>query len=557
MPAWAPAAAVAVVALAASLAGLGNAFAYDDIPMIELNPRLHGLGRWREILASPYWPPPWREEHYRPFTSLFFALQHAIGGGSPMVFRLVSYLLYAATSVGVYLLGARLLPRGVALGAALLFAAHPVHVEAVAPAVGQSELLVALAGLAMTIHYLDRRRAGWLRPRDWVVLGAWYAMASLAKEHGLTLPAFLLLAEALLLRAPLAERTRRLLPGFAALGALAASLVALRFLVIGGQFSANWVAEAIDGLSLGERTRTMLMVVPEWARLLLWPAHLRLDYAPQEFTASTGWGVAEVTGLLLVVTVLVVVAACWRRAPAVAFGFGWMILALAPVSNILVPTGSLLAERLLFLPSAGVLLAGGGLVAWASGGAPSLRQRMHQVLVAGTSVLVLLGVARSAERHRVWRNEAFLSVRSVQDAPRSYRTQRAYADILFQLGQDSLALDAYARSIALAPPAHVWRVRNDLAERLRARGAREAELEQLRASLAAQPEQPDARGHLVAALLAIGRYAEAGQEAARAAAAGMQPEVFNGLRQVADSAARAGAPPGSVLVRIQTGPRQR
>ena len=37
-----------------------------------------------------------------------------------------------------------------------------------------------------------------------------------------------------------------------------------------------------------------------------------------------------------------------------------------------------------------------------------------------------------------WRNEALLAVRSVQDAPRSFRGQEAYGDVLFQLGERKL-----------------------------------------------------------------------------------------------------------------------
>lgn len=548
---------VAAVALAASIAGLGNAFAYDDIAMIELNPRLHGLGNWREILTSPYWPPPWQEEHYRPFTSLSFGLQYLVGGGSPMAFRVTSYLLYAACSVGVFLLGLRLMPRVVALGVAILFAAHPVHVEVVAPAVGQSEMVVALCALLMVIRYLDRRREGTLSVRDWAYLGVLYVMASLSKEHGLTLPALLVAVELLLVRGAARERLAHLWPGYATLAGLAAGLVAIRFAVIGGEFSANWVAEALDGLTFGERTLTMLMVVPEWARLLVWPAHLRLDYAPQEFVASTAFGVREALGLALVLLVLAALAASWRKVPAAAFGIAWMAIALAPVSNVLVPTGSLLAERLLFFPSVGFLLAVGAGVGAIRDQALSEPAWRRQVLAGATALLAVLGTLRSAERQRVWRNEAYLSVRAVQDAPRSYRTQRAYADILFKLNRPEMALEAFQRSIELAPAGHAWRVRNDLAGHLRERDERELEVEVLRASLEAEPSQLEARGHLVAALLALGRYDDAITESGLALERGGSQTAFGGLRALADSARAAGAPPGSVQVRLQTGPRRR
>ena len=546
-------AAVVAVALAASLAGLDNAFVYDDVVMIQLNDRVHGLSHWREILGSPYWPPPWNQEHYRPLTSLLFAAQYSLGAGFPLIFRITSYLLYAGAAAGVFLLGTRLLPRHIALGVALLFAAHPVHVEAVAPAVGQSELMVGLVAVMMTIVYLDRRRAGSFALRDWAVLSGLYAVASLSKEHGLVLPGLLLAVEMFLLDGPIRARARELWRGYAGLTGLGLGLVVLRFAVLGGQFSGQWTTEALNGLSMAGRALTMLQVVPHWLRLLVWPAHLQVEYSPQEFMAASGIGPAEALGLLLLAAWALGVWLARRRMPVLSFGLAWMAVVLLPVSNVLVPTGSLLAERLLYLPSVGFLLGAGAVVARLLGdGAPSASK--SRVLTGAVALLALAGVVRSAERHRVWRNEGIFSVRGVQDAPRSFRAQRAYGNVLFELGLKELALDAYGKAIELsAPTGHSWRVRNDLAARFRAAGESASEAEQLRLSLGENPEQEDSRGHLVAARLALGQYEEAAREADAALDRGGSPAVFRGLRALADSAALAGAPPGSVRIRVVTG----
>ena len=87
--------AIVVLALASSLAGLFNDFVYDDIPLLRDSERLHSLGHWREILTHAYWPPPFVEQLYRPLSSLWLAAQYGFGAGSPIVFRLVSYALYA------------------------------------------------------------------------------------------------------------------------------------------------------------------------------------------------------------------------------------------------------------------------------------------------------------------------------------------------------------------------------------------------------------------------------------------------------------------------------
>ena len=546
-------AAVVAVALAASLAGLGNAFVYDDIVMVQLNERVHGLSHWREILTSPYWPPPWNQEHYRPFTSLLFAAQYSLGAGFPLIFRITSYLLYAGAAAGVFLLGTRLLPRHIALGVALLFAAHPVHVEAVAPAVGQSELVVGLAAVVMTIVYLDRRRGGLLALRDWAVLGGLYAIASLSKEHGLVLPGLLLAAEVFLFERPLRARLRELWRGYAGLAGLGLGMVLLRFAVLGGQFSGQWTTEALNGLSMDGRALTMLQVVPHWLRLLIWPAELQVEYSPQEFVAVTRIGAAEVLGLALLAAWAAGIWLARRRMPVLSFGLAWMAVVLLPVSNVLVPTGSLLAERLLYLPSVGFLLGAGAVVTRLLGeGVPAASK--SRMLAGAVALLALAGVARSAERHRIWRSEAIFSVRGVQDAPKSFRAQRAYGNVLFDLGLKDLALEAYGKAIELAEATgHAWRVRNDLAARFRAAGESASEAEQLRLSLEENPEQEDSRGYLVAARLALGQYDEAAREADTAMARGGAPAVFQGLRAMADSAARIGAPPGSVRIRVVTG----
>ena len=545
------AAAVAGVALLASWAGIFNQFAFDDVHLIQGNTRLHALANWWEIVASPFWPPPFSQDLYRPVTSLLLALQYGIGGGDPIVFRLVSYGLYAATAVAVLVLARLWLTPGTSLAVALLFAVHPVHVEAVALGAGQSELMVALLAVLMALRYVRARRLGVLTGRDTAVLAGLYLVAALAKEQGLLVPGLLLLIEAVPPSGVASLPWRRWAPPYLAFAAAGAVVLLARTAVLGGEVTGTFPAEALVGLGVAGRALTMLPVVIEWGRLLTWPLHLQADYSPQEIVSATGFGVGQAIGMLLLAGAAV--AAWWgrRRVPALAFGLGWCAVALLPVSNLLLPTGIVLAERTLFLPSVGFLLAAGGASAWivaarAGTSAGALRWMI--------GLLVIAGGVRSAERHRIWRNEAFFSVRTVQDAPLSYRAQRAYGEVLFGLGQDSLALAAYRRALDLAPTGHGWRVRNDLARRFRVMQMAGAEAAQLAASLAERPDQEDTRGYLVAALLVLGRYKEAMAQADSALARGGNPAAFQRIRVLADSADRARAPAGSVRVGVTAAP---
>src|SRR5262249_7428894 len=71
-----------------------------------------------------------------------------VHGVAPFGYHLVNFALHAAVCVVLALVLARIAGDAtLALLAAFLFAAHPVHTEAVASVVGRAELLAALLGL--------------------------------------------------------------------------------------------------------------------------------------------------------------------------------------------------------------------------------------------------------------------------------------------------------------------------------------------------------------------------------------------------------------------------
>jgi hypothetical protein len=538
--------AVAAIALAAAIAGVGNALVQDDLVLIAQNPRLHDLAAWQGMFTNPFWPPPWSQDLYRPLTSLLLSLEYTLGGGSPLPFRITSYLLSALAALALLRLASRLMPWPVAVGAAALFAAHPVHVEAVALAVAQNELLVGVLAAVVTTWYLDRRRSGTgtLRPRDWALLATLYAAAALLKEQGMLLPLLLIAAEVTLVPPP--QPRRGVIAGFTGLAAVAAVLLAVRALVL-GDVAGTFTAEALEGVGLGGRAATMLQVVPHWARLLAWPAHLQADYSPQELVASTGLGLAEVAGLAILLAAGSAVRLLRRRAPEISFALLWIGVGFLPVSN-LVPTGIVLAERTLFLPSLGFALLVG---ATAARLVPSSSLSPRALALAGAgAVLVIAGVARSAQRHRTWKDEPTFILQAVNDAPRSYRMQTAFGQLLFDHGRPDEGFVVYERALSLAPPRHAWRVRNDLARRLWEVGADSLALVQVQASATSAPSELEARHYLVLGYLTVGDYAAAGREAERARAEGLAPPLFADLEAVADSAARDGAPPGSVRIRV-------
>ena len=407
---------VALLALSSCVAGLMNDFVYDDIPLIRDNARIHSLANWRELLTLPYWPPPYAQDLYRPMAVMLLAVEYALGGGSPIVYRLVSYAMYAACTIGVYVLASRLVSRRAALLATALFAAHPVHVEAVALGVNQGELVVGLAAVVMVRIYLDGRRAGRLTTRRWAALCALFAAVALTKENAFMLPAILLAAELFLVDdGSWRGRAAKLFGGYAALAAVGALLIALRGAVLSGRVAGATPNMALAGLGLFGRMFTMLQVVPQWARLLVWPERLQADFAPTDFPMPSGVGPPELLGLGLIAATFALIIYARRRAPVLSFGLTWCVLALLPVSNI-VPTTIMLAERTLFLPSVGFLLAVAAAGERAVGLAGRHHKRARLTLTFACAILVLAGLVRGGNRHRSW-NSAHVQIANPAASP--------------------------------------------------------------------------------------------------------------------------------------------
>ncbi|MEX2181293.1 MAG: tetratricopeptide repeat protein [Gemmatimonadaceae bacterium] len=447
------AALVAAVALAASATSLTNGFAYDDVLIIETNPAVHDLRAPWAYFGETYWGPTrGTTALYRPLAILGYAVQWAIGDGSPLVFHAVNVLLYAAAAVVAFVLLSRLLSPVAALVGGVIFAAHPVHVEAVGNVVGQAELWVALGVLAALALYARARQTGPLTIGTGALIAGCFTAALFFKEHGIVLPALILALEwfgrattFFFVRQEGDWRRARTLA--LALGLIAALYVALRVAVL-GEVTGTSPAWGLLGLSAGGRARVMLALAPEFARLLFWPARLYADYSPRLIAVVPDWSTAHLPGAALVAVTLAAAMAARRRAPIASFAVVWFACTIALVSNLLFASGVLIAERTLFLPSLAVSMVLGPLIAW-----PLTRWRGAALTAVRTtaSALLLLAVVHSAVRQRMWEDNATLFGTLVAEAPANFRGHFAVGEMYSRGGRYDDGEAAFQRSLALHP----------------------------------------------------------------------------------------------------------
>jgi len=432
---------VAGLAIVATGRALGNGFAFDDVPIVFENAQVHQLAPPWEYAQQSYWPPKNLGDAYRPWTVWWLALQWALGGGAPVVFHAFSLVLTVVVALLVYRLLARLVSPAGAVAGAALFAVHPVHVEATANVVGQGELWMTLFVVAAALWYLDLRERSTLQAKHRLGIAGLLVLAAGSKEQGVVLPALLALLESCRPNAgPARDRARALLPFYGLLATVLVGFVAWRYWVL-GDLGGGPPAAGLDGLGAAARARVMLPLVPDLARLLVWPRTLLAQYSPPAHGAPVGFGSAELLGVALIVALLGAVALF--RASPVSAGLLWVLIALAPVANLLFPTGVLIAERTLFLPSVGIAIVAGALVD------AGIRRRWVVGTVAAVIGLCLAGAARSWSRQVVWRDNPTLFAQTVVDEPRSYRAHFVLAKELSRRGNPEPAAEAFREAARL------------------------------------------------------------------------------------------------------------
>lgn len=421
-----------------------NGFAGDDEYIVATNPVVTE-GNPGRALTTPYWPEAYTAGTlYRPLTVATFVAEWQIWNGNPLGFHLTNLALHAGVSLLILSL---LLTMGASLGAAtagaLIFAVHPVHVEAVAQVVGRSELLAAAAYLAACLIYL-RGRALWAVP-------LLFLMGLASKEIAVTLPAALVLLEAVGRRdqdtsgtaATLIERLRARVGMFVGMVVAFAAYMAVRFRVTDG-FVGETPAAEFFGLGTLQRVMTALSAWLDYVRLLVYPLDLSSDYSPAVRFPALSLDRPGMLGGLILVALLASTVVLWKRSRIAAAGLVWFAIVILPVSNLLIATGTMLAERTLYLPSVGLALLIGGVV-----GRP-MREHPRTMLALGSLLLIALSV-RTVVRTQDWKDSTTMMAALERDHPESVLVVRARAREAMSQGRWDDAAKRFELAVHLSP----------------------------------------------------------------------------------------------------------
>lgn len=372
---------------------------------------------------------------YRPLAFAVLAFNWTLSGTEPFGYHLLNLGLHAGVTWLLYILLQELLaslPEGksVAFAAALLFAVHPIHTEAVAWVVGRAELLAA--GFLF---------AGWilhLRDRPIASL-ACFVLAMLSKESAVAFLPLLLVGD---------YATGKWKPPlrYALSAGVTLLYLGLVWQAEGGRFGPADIPVVDNPLAHLPgvwRILNALRVAWKYAALQIYPAALSCDYS---FNAIPVYRDFQHTlpAALAAVIIGAWIWALWKRKTAWVLAGGIYFAGFATTANILVPTGTIMGERLAYLPSVGFCLIAALGWSW-------LRHKQHFVAWGLLTALVLAFAVRTVLRNRDWKDNFALYSSAVHALPNDAKMHSDLAGQYMVRNQLDQAAMEYQAALRINP----------------------------------------------------------------------------------------------------------
>jgi hypothetical protein len=432
-------------------------FVLDNKALILEDARVHEATSQNvaDIFKHTYWWPTGESGLYRPFTTLSYLFNYAVLGDrdQPADYHWINLVLHALNATLLYFLMLRLTSNvSIAAFSAILWAIHPVLTEAVTNIVGRADLLVTTAVLGgLLIYFKISESAGWLRALWLLGLMAITAVGVFSKESGAVIVGVIGLYELTWWKER--AKTRPLILWAAAAIVIPLELLLYRrSLALASSPPADfpYFDNPITGAGFWMGRLTALKVIGHYLMLIVWPVKLACDYSYNQISLVTG-AAADWVWLALVAAVGAGVLYSFRKNRTVFFLMCLAFLTILPASNLLFPAGTIMAERLVYLPSAAVL---GCLVI----GVYAIANRFGNEKAAPV-ILCLIAcafAARTWARNQDWQDDLSLARSTVAVNPASFKAHQMLAVALFQADPEHRDLDGVLseaeRGIAILNP---------------------------------------------------------------------------------------------------------
>jgi protein O-mannosyl-transferase len=373
---------------------------------------------------------------YQPMRVFSYALDYRIGKFDPFVFHLHNIILHVFSSILLYMLLLTILPRIergsfgntvffarlpdlmriLALFTALLFALHPVNVEAVTWLSSRKYVLLSFFSFASLLCYMQRPVSKKIDFVFYMLSVFFWILAAMSSPFGVILPALFVLLE---------YCTH---PDKNPYYCLKDNLVRLSFYIILGLVVLVYLMTTLGAVSRIESSsvpvfNTMMQVFWDYMRNFVAPFWLNNRYV--DYVYPSIFSYYKVAGGLLLLFGAVAASihsVIKKNGKLFFFALFWFLICWLPASNI-VPISTRMADRYIYLGSVGFFI----FFSWSlcyffnilSLKIKVGKGREMMVFIYSISLIVISVSILSVVRNDVWQNSGTLWKNSLKRDPKN------------------------------------------------------------------------------------------------------------------------------------------
>lgn len=393
----------------------------------------------------------------RPLSVLSFALNHLWFGPAPFSYKLINLLLHFLTGITlawfIYLVQTAYRPKLthktiLCFLAAFIWLIHPLQVSTVLYVVQRMTILCQLYTLLACSLYIYARLRQLAKKSylPFLILGAISAiLALLSKETAVLIPFYLFIIEYFIIKfkLPSHEHSIRFFR-YAKLFMLSTIFIAL--CLYWYNLDTYMAIFAEKPFSMFERLLTQLNVISFYIKLIYLPNLSDMSLYHDDFPIARGLNSHVILSLMLLLSCLLCIYLCRKKAPLIAFGFSWFFVAQLLESTLL-PL-ELAFEHRNYLASFGLILVPIYMIIHLTRVSASKYRHIFGMLSLGfVAVLMLMTWTRSYS----WSSTERFLQSALADKPNSARTHIEFANWLLEKGAYGVAYAELLQAQAIEP----------------------------------------------------------------------------------------------------------
>nr|XP_006817999.1 PREDICTED: transmembrane and TPR repeat-containing protein 1-like [Saccoglossus kowalevskii] len=399
-------------------------FVHDDIMAIRDNEDIRPGSPIRDVFLNDFWGKRMSDntshKSYRPLCVLTFRMNYYLSGLDPYSYHIVNVVLHTLVSVLFLHLCHTIVFLDIkpAFVAALLFATHPVHTEAVTGIVGRADVLACLLFILSFLTFLRILNS---KSIDSTCL-------------------------------PLVKRIIVIL-------IMVLILMVFRIWMLNGQLPAfsDQDNPASFAPHLSTRFLTYSYLIVFNGLLLLSPITLCYDWQmgsiPLVESITDPRNLATFCFFIVMAILAIHCLQCFVKEKLnhlriILIGLSFLVIPFIPASNLFIRVGFVVAERILYIPSLGfcVLVAHG-----LNSVCKSSNKNMSSAVTALVIAVALFFTWRTIIRNPVWHSREALFKSGVHTLPHNAKAHYNYANLLKDTDRHVEAIQHYRKTLELYP----------------------------------------------------------------------------------------------------------